>query len=360
MTALSATGAPTLHLCHNYRQLLHALIDASRDAGPTTILYLQDDLPVPESAHASLAALCPAAHLAFMSDRAMAAEFANLPRFLPAILRRNLRVPVHGGAVPIRWRPPDFASTGFGTGYIYHPGFFSAKVFAGMCRHVVMRESGMNNYIALGVPPMKAMLRALCGLPAHRQIWGEEHWIDSIEVETPEALPAPIRHKARRVRFADVLAAAPPKLVERAVALLAPDISDVTVPPYAALILTQPIEELGLCDAESKRAVYARLAHALSERGYRVFVKNHPREAAYTLPGTVTVARGFPIETWALVQEGRFALAVALHSAALVQSGAEFAERSVQLFDGFAFAGEGIDGICRKLDAAIERHLGPV
>lgn len=360
MTAPSATGAPTLHLCHNYRQLLHALIDASRDAGPTTILYLQDDLPVPEPAQALIAALCPAARLAFISDRAMAAEFANLPGFLPAILRRNLRFPVRGGAVPIRWRPSDFATTRFGTGYIYHPGFFSAKVFAGMCRRVVMRESGMNNYIALDVPPTKAVLRALSGLPARRQIWGEEPWIESIEVEMPEALPVPIRHKARRLRFADVLAAAPERLVERAVALLAPDISDVTVPPHAALILTQPIDELGLCDAENKRAIYARLAHALTARGYRVFVKNHPREAAYTLPGTETVARGFPIETWALVQEGRFALAVALHSAALAQSGADFAERTVQLFDGFAFAGEGTDGICSRIDAAIERNLGPV
>ena len=364
----STTGAPsalsnqeagsTLHVCHNYRQLLHAMIDARRTAEPATIVYLQDDLPVPENVQEPLSQHCPSARLVFVLDRDMADRFANLPNWLPAIARRNVRFPVNGGALPRQWRPPEFSGQHFGTGYIYHPGFFSAKMLAGLCDLVVMRESGMNNYIELSVPAFKGFLRALTGMSARRQIWGEERWIDEIEVEMPDMLPQPVRHKARKMRFADVLQSDQSGLIRDVVKLLAPSVDEIEIPHGSALMLTQPIDELGLCSTTEKQAIYGYLAEALSLRGFQVFVKNHPRERSYSLSGARNIPHGFPIEAWALVHPDSFTLAIALHSASLAQTGAEFATRKIQLFDGLAIDCVSLDDwqqlISERLDRCLE------
>ncbi|WP_146188823.1 polysialyltransferase family glycosyltransferase [Albidovulum aquaemixtae] len=315
---------------------------------------------MPEAVQSPLADLCPNARLMFLYDRHMIARFANLPGWFPGIARRNLRLPMGGGPLPRLWCPQEVAGEHFDIGYIYHPGFFSAKVFAGLCRHVVMRESGMNNYIELSISPFKAVLRALTGLSPRRQVWGEERWIDAIEVEAPEALPSSVQHKARRMQFADVLDQAPSGLIREAVRLLAPAVGDIDLPAGSAILLTQPIDELGLCTPAEKREIYGYLAEALSRRGYRVFVKNHPREETYRLPGTDEMPHGFPIETWPLVHSRQFALAVALHSASLAQSSTKFAARKIQLLGGLDVDCASLDDWKRLIGESLERHFAHI
>lgn len=90
----------------------------------------------------------------------MAASPCGQAGFVPGILRRNLRpAPVW----PARSAPPLARAPAGGpaaaTGHVFHAGFFF-KVVAGSCDRVVLRESGLNNYITLPVP-RAALLRGL-------------------------------------------------------------------------------------------------------------------------------------------------------------------------------------------------------
>ena len=329
--------AAEIHLCDNYSHLLIALADlAGRPAAAGSprpyVLYIDDQLPLDDRLLHSLATLANA-EIARVSDRAAVDSFAKFPRFVPAMLRRNLSWTA--GRSPLRpssWTPAFLSERNFETGYVYHPGFFLSKVVAGRCRRVVMRDSGYANYVRHRVPWTRKVPRLLAGRSPTFQTWGEEPWVDEIQVVRPDQLPNHVRHKASRATLDDFMGRLSN---ERARAVATSFWGDIA-PPAArrrptALILTQPIDHLGICTTSQKSALYAELADRLRQDGLDIVVKHHPRESTPVLPHESSIPAPFPIEAWAWLGQPRFELAVSINSASLAAPEVSFAEQRLQL-----------------------------
>lgn len=363
--AAPARPPSALHLCNSYRQLLLALAEVLATEAPATVVYLDDDLPLCAPVRARIEATCPGVRFLWISDRHEMQAFARLPRWLPALIRRNLSV---GRAAAGGWRlmrPADWTSGALGArrfdvGHVHHAGFFMAKVVAGRCDRVVLHESGLHNYARLPVPPLKALLRLLSGMAPHRQFWGEERWIDEIAVARPDLLPAPLRHKARR--WSADLAGRNSALTDRMrrlAAIFLPAAGELSAGPDTALILGQPIDTMGLCSSAAKAALYAGIARRLGASGFRVLLKAHPRDPAFRIDGVETLPPDFPIEIWPLLSDRRFALAVALCSAALGEAGDTFAEARVQLVPPDLFNRAGFADWPAGIDRALAGRAAP-
>ena len=329
---------PDLHLCNTYRHLLMSLATIAHAGRAATVLYLEDALPIPADMRQRLATACPLATFIFTRDADQMAAFARLPRGVPAIIRRNLTLGSAGLTTPRNWQMPVLAGQRFATGYLYHAGFFTAKVVAARCRRVVLRESGLNNYVRLQVPPLKAALRALAGLPPRQQVWGEQRWIDAIEVSHPADLPVEVRGKARALTFSDVMDVLPATTARNIAAAFCAQMPQIAVAgTKTAILLTQPIDDIGICAPADKQALYSQIVGVLVKAGYRVSVKPHPSEAAFTLPGVMTLPPAFPVEAWPYITDQKFSLAVALCSAALVSGARAFADQTTQLVPAAMF-----------------------
>lgn len=346
---------PDLHLCNNYRHLLIALASIAAKAKPATIIYLEDDTPLPADLRQRLAAACPQARFLFTRDQDQIRAFARLPRFLPSILRRNLtfRRPF-GLQRPQTWQPPLLGGRQFATGYLYHAGFFFSKVVAGLCSRVVLRESGLNNYVSLAVPWPKALIRFLVGRPPFRQTWGEETWIDAIEVTDPGQLPAVVRAKARKLTSADVLDRLPPSVSRHIAAAFLGDHPLVKPPSRSALLLTQPLNAIKICSLAEQEAIYVGIISRLHQAGYTVYVKPHPLDLAPELPNVRLLPKTFPIEALPYLIDDKFDLALALCSAALTYGARPIARDNVQLLPQDLFNPQGFPHWSGLIDDALD------
>lgn len=349
------TGHRDLHLCNNYRHLLFALASIAGGGRPATVVYLEDDLPISKAIRTQLARACPKATFLFTSDRAEMAAFARLPKFLPPLLRRNLTLGGRFGLQrPMHWQPKLLAGQRFSRGYLYHSAFFFSKVVAGLCDEVVLRETGLNNYHAHPVPPLKGLVRFAAGLPARQQIWGEERWVDVIEVSITDNLPASVRGKARQVTFSDVMHTLPAKTAHDLASAFLADQPDLpTTEGDGALLLTQPLDGVNLCSTAEKQALYGRIVGHLRGLGYQVYVKHHPRDLPFALDGTIEIPTAFPIEAWPYVSQHRFDVAIALCSAALINGATAFARKTVQLLPTDAFNQAAVPGWDTEIAAAL-------
>jgi hypothetical protein len=325
-------GAADVFLCGTRRHLLMSLATIAQAGRPATVIYLEDLLPIPADMRLRLARACPQVSFIFTSDSDQIAAFARLPRVLPAIVRRNISVGGRWGIIrPAAWQSPLIKDRRFDTGYVYHSVFFMAKVLSGRCDHMVLREDGLSNYVARDVPPFKAALRWLCGLSPGQQIWGEEQWIDRIEVSRPDDLPASVRAKAVRVTFRDVMDVLPAPTARAIGSAFLPDVPQLAHGTRTAILLTQPLDAVGICSPAQKLQIYAQIADQLTQAGYRVYVKPHPTEAESALPGTVALPPTFPVEVWPYITDQKFSRAVALCSTALVSGARAFADQTTQL-----------------------------
>lgn len=345
---MTKTGGPfaeavELHLCNNLRHLFFALADALGREVRAVVLYLEDDIPLDAAMKSRLAVFDPHITVHFSTDAAEIAHFAQFPSPFPDIVRRNLRL---NGTLATGWKLPVLKKQTFVTGYIYHPGFFASKPARASCDYLVMREAGLNNYVTYPVSGLKAVMRALCGMPWRTQTWGEESWVDAIEVAYPVQLPARVRGKARQLGFNDVYEPLDPDQVDRLAAVFAPDMPVIdTENGPTALILTQPLDKVGLASEAEKRQIYTQIATHLKGRGYQVCVKHHPTDTFFAVEGAQDVQANFPIELWPALRLPRFDLAVALCSASLVEGELLVAERVQQLMQPDSFNAAG----CRKL-----------
>ncbi len=295
------------------------------------ILYINDHLPIDDRLSSSLERLT-SARIVRVSDAAAVEEFAQLPKRFPGMLRRNLSWRGGRPLSPHRWTPGMLKDREFDVAYVYNPGFFLSKVVAGRSRRVVMRDSGYANYVRHRVPPARALPRLLAGRSPVFQTWGEERWIDEIQVVRPDLVPARVRGKASRItldRFMARLSA------ERSLALTLAFYGE---PPLAleldgptALIVTQPIDQLEMCTTAQKLELYESLAERLRQHGFDVVVKPHPREQVAALAGCQHIPQAFPIEGWTYLGRPPFDLAVSLNSAALSDEDLGFARRRLQL-----------------------------
>ena len=350
----------TLHLCNAHGQLLFALCDIALHNAPTTLVYLHDEVGLSQRMLQRLRETFPNLDVLVMRDAEAISEFQNLPNWLPDIVRRNLRVDQSTGlSGPQRWCPVALAGKRFDQAYIYHSGFFMAKVVSGMADRVVLREAGLHNYETYPVGAFKGLLRLAKGLPPGQQIIGEEGWIDALEVARPEHLPAKLRGKAQWRNLNDFKSQLTPARTRDIINVFAPVLPKPNGSTPSALLLTQPLDKINICTIPNKIKLYQRLAYALRRKGYAVFVKNHPRENAFALADTEIINRHVPIEVWSMAQREPFGCAVALCSAALSGGQADFCDRAIQLVPPDQFNRFGFDHWSTRVEDDLLAALTP-
>lgn len=323
-----------IHLCNSYRQVLMAMADTALKAVPALVIYLEDDLSISDETRKRLQDAVPTTEIWCTRDAVQTEAFARLPRIFPALLRRNLSLsPRLWPLRPYHWIPERMQGERFATGYVYHSGFFMAKVIAGRCARVVLRESGLNMYVSHPVKGWpKVVFRKACGLPALYQTWGEERWVSSIEVSRPEALPDAVRHKATQRTLGDLMQRLAPDQARALATAFAPEaVALMASETPSALLLTQPLETIGICSLETKIAIYSQIAATLGAKGYRVLMKNHPREATFSVAGAEALPAAFPVEAMPYLGLPQVDLLVALCSASLDEPIAGLARDKLQL-----------------------------
>ncbi len=346
----AVTPAPDLYLPSNAQTLLAALASALGTDYPSEIVYLDDDTPLPDYVVAGIRTHFPQLTFSLRSDRSAIEEFASLPHPVPDLIRRNVAPSLRGLRRP-HHRPPGWLGPRYRTAYIYLSGNFVSKTLRRRCQTIVLREEGLPNYHSLRFGPGKALLRLAFGLSPRHQIMGEEGWIDRIEMNRPDALPAKLQRKARQVTF--------PELMNRLPAGQARTLAGIfwEGPPPApieasALVLTQPIDAIGFCTASEKRVIYRSIRRRLAEAGFAVVVKRHPRERAEPAEDSeeLVIPPFFPIEAWPWLARQKFDLAVALCTAALNSMGGLFSHRQLQLVDPGPFGRKDLGDWQARLD----------
>ena len=326
-----------VHVCDSYAHLLQAIADLAgrrpnaADRSRPLVVFIDDHLPLDAAMRRRLERVGHA-EVVTTSDRRAIERFSALPRWAPQVLRRNVgwsgRCPIS----PFDWDDEEFPAR-CATAYVYHPGFFLSKVIAGRADRVVMRDSGYANYVTHRMPPHKAILRMAAGMSPFTQVWGEERWVDAVEVARPDRLPARARAKATEALTLD-------RLLGRLDADVATDVArafwgDHPLPEIpdgkVALLVTQPIDDLGFCSVDAKAGLYGGIVGRLEERGFTVVVKPHPRERRPALTHLPSLPAPFPIEAWTWLGQRPFDLAISLNSASLVEQRTSLAARRVQL-----------------------------
>ncbi|UXU74440.1 MULTISPECIES: polysialyltransferase family glycosyltransferase [unclassified Paracoccus (in: a-proteobacteria)] len=352
--------APDLYLPSNPQTLLAALASALGQGHPAQIVYLDDAAPLPDHVRAAIQRRFPDISLSVRSDREAIAEFANLPRFLPAVLRRNLAFRRGRGLCRPADAPPAWLGPHYRTAHIYLSGNFLSKTLRRRCDTLVLREEGLLNYHSLRFGPGKALLRLASGKSPRRHYMGEESWIDRIELDDPQALPPRLRAKARQLGLAQLMQRLSPELARDIAALFwqgpLPDLRQ-----GGALLLTQPLDQVGICSTAEKQAIYRTIRDRLTQAGLNVVIKRHPREAdrADATDDEVSLPAFFPIEAWPWLTRQKFDLAVALCTAALNTRGGLFSHRQVQLVDPGPFGRKQLGDWQGRLDRLCAEYRPP-
>lgn len=352
MISRNSPEGPDLYLPPNSQALLASLASALTTDHPAEIVYLDDSIPLPESVGAAIRTRFP--HIAFSvrSDREAIAEFATLPKALPAVLRRNIAI--SGGRIRLpQDRPPSWLGPSYRNAYIYLSGNFVAKTLRRRAKTIVLREEGLANYHTLPFGCKKAVLRVLTGRSPRRQIMGEEHWIDAIQMNRPEALPASLRAKATKLTFSELMDRLPAQNMHDLVAIFWLGRTPPRLSQNAAILLTQPLAETGFCSAAEKQALYLRMQQHLKCAGFDVLLKRHPREDldAAEAAAPSAMPQFFPIEAWPWLMSEKFDLAVSLCSSALDERGNLFSKHQLQLVDPVAFGRKDLTGWEERLKA---------
>lgn len=328
-------------LCGSPSQLLFALADIAQCSEPTEILYINDLHALDPALEKRLALGFPELRLTVANDMNSEAEFSNLPTICPAILRRNLRRDGLRLIAPMHWTQGPLGARRYRTAYTFHTGPFLAKVLAGAADKVILREDGLSNYHLKPMPLFKRVLRQLNGYQTATQVMGDEHWVDLIEVSRPEDLPTALKQKASHFDALGRAARLSTEAKDRIIEVFAPTDSELSDPVASAVLLTQPLDAIGMGSFEQKIILYQKLADILKGAGYSVYVKNHPREKPYVLRETTSLNNKIPAELWTLSGKQPFQIGVALCSAGLMPHSGSFCRKSIQLVDPTKFiAGE--------------------
>ncbi|WP_345866584.1 polysialyltransferase family glycosyltransferase [Shewanella algae] len=320
-----------IHLCITYRQLLMAIGDALKTGRETTIVCPIDYQFITEQIRDRLVRAYPDIKFHFIREASQIADFASLPAMVPSILRRNITL--QGGfRTPAQWCPKFLQGQVFDIGYIYHTGPFLAKVLRGLCQTIVLREDGLSNYVPQPLSVKKAIIRACFGLPWRAQVWGDEPWVNSVEAENPDALPEVIRSKGVQLKLIELLSCIDDVQRMRLANIFGLNEYIGFDEPKGCLILTQPVDLVGLCTETDKLTLYTRLVDLFRAKGYRVYLKHHPKESAYHIGCDVEqLPTGFPIELWSTITGHRFVYCVALCSTALATNEIRVAEHHMQV-----------------------------
>lgn len=321
-----------IYLTANVKHLMLAVASSLARGGADVVVYLDDHMAAPQALLDKLSQEFPKIRFIRLNDSKQAAQFAGIAE-QAGIVRRNMRLRRGRLIRPWHWVPDALKDLRFATGYIYHPGFFMAKSLRGICDEIVLREDGLSNYMVNRPGAGKGLLRLLSRQSPFRHILGDEKWIDRLEVARPDALPPSLRPKVSALSVHTILN----RLDETTRRKLAQvfwqaDGSPVTtLHGHGALLLTQPIDKIGRCSLAEKISLYEQIAARLSAKGLVLWVKHHPLDVPFPVPGAQELPALFPIEAWPCIQPGRFDLAVALCSASLEEGAETFSQKQLQL-----------------------------
>ena len=319
-----------IHLCITYRQLLMAICDSIKTGRHTAILFLTDYQNIDASTRNHLINTYSNIDFHFIREKKQIESFSVLPVCTPDILRRNLSFSSRLRPIlPQHWTPNFLNEKRYDKGYIYHSGPFLAKVLRGMCSEIILREDGLSNYVTQPISIKKALLRACFGLPWRGQTWGDESWIHRIEAEYPEKLPATIRNKSAPLKISTLLESINEEQRKKLSAIF--DLTQYVGLSVnkSCLILTQPIDLVGLCSEAEKIKIYTLLIENFQKLGYKVYLKHHPKEEPYLLKHAIVnrLPTAFPIELWPYITGHQFDYCIALCSTAIATTEIKIAKK---------------------------------
>lgn len=303
-----------IHVCSTYLQLITAITSLEHNQAPRrTVLFIEDGFDFTRKQREHLIAVFPDIDFLFTTDQQFKYEFENLPNWVPAIIRRNIRVKTCFTLQTIfSYEPETIRPIQHDEVVIYNGGYAICKAIPSKISRVILREPGIGIYTTLEVQGLKAFLRFLSGYSPYKKQLGEEHWIDNIQVKHPERMSQTLKHKTSSLpdyaqpnetnrksahKFLDVFAVKPIRRKSQTLCIL----------------LTQPIEDLGFT-REEKKTLYSKISGELIAQGYEVYVKNHPREEAYTLLGCTLIEKNFPIELIQWAYSDQYDLIISLCS----------------------------------------------
>ncbi len=349
-----------IYLCNSPRHLFLSVAESMARGGCDTIFYLADHAPLRPELITALKSLHPSAELLIDTDQALQREFTNLPQGLPDILKRNLRLHAqHLFQTARGWHPPIPTLHHHDIAYLYHSGFFAAKPISALADFVVLRESGLNNYHARTLAPYKALIRGIFGLSPFAQIWGEERWVDRIEVAHPERLPSQVAAKGAAHSTLDHFKNLAPEKLEALAKAFIPN--GATFAPTrttpTALLLSQPLSEVGICTPSQKAAIYEEITQTLRSRGYDVHLKPHPLEVDFVTPTETIIPSEIPLEVWHGLNSPTYDIAIACRSFALAETSCHITDHSIQLVSEHQFNAKAFQTWQPKIQVTLEAAL---
>ncbi|KOO06686.1 polysialyltransferase family glycosyltransferase [Vibrio hepatarius] len=306
------------HLCITYNHLLYALSSAIIKNKARHTIYMPTDYQfVPESTRINLVNTFPEVKFVFEEESFFLEEFMTMPSFFPSIVKRNLSIQKYRFIRPFSWKG-SLLSKPFSLLYIYHSGPFLAKVLAGNSKKTILRGDGFANYKERKIGVLKGSIRFAFGLPFSKQVWGEEPWVDEIEVVDPSLLPNNVvKNKSSKLDIGSIVKVCNEDHFKRAII----DCFSLNILPNSdfessVLFLTQPLDTAKLCSTEDMHRINNLVIDFFVQRGLTVYIKQHPREDYKTYKNTLELSRSAPIEIYSLLGV-KFAYAVSLHSAGI-------------------------------------------
>lgn len=108
------------------------------------------------------------------------------------------------------------------------------------------------------------------------------------------------------------------------------DVLDLNKNKKTCIILTQPVDDDKYCSTELKMELYNIIAKKFLDRDYLVYLKQHPKEKAYSIIITLSFPSNFPIELLPYICPHPFDSCVALCSTSLSIKNVKIADREIQ------------------------------
>ncbi|AOV97390.1 hypothetical protein A9798_10775 [Edwardsiella hoshinae] len=323
-----------IHVCITFRQLIFAVIDLSNKNTEGVIVFLIDYQNISFDIRYRLIKNFKKIKFLFIKENCMVNEFSCFSERIPGLLRRNLSFSLTDMKIFLgtrKWVPEIFKKYYFDVAYIYHSGPFVSKVMRAVSDKIILREDGLSNYLIHPITLIKAISRLFFFLSPTGQVWGEEKWVNSLQVESPEKLPMRVIHKASKISFEEIAS----KLsLNNRQKLLDSFSFEACLPKTknikTCLILTQPIDSVGICSTKDKIFFYNIISEKFLSLGYIVYMKNHPKEKVFSLPNVIDLAREFPVELISFVADIKFTYCVALCSTSIASNAGKLAVNNIQ------------------------------
>ncbi|MDE5206952.1 glycosyltransferase family 52 [Citrobacter amalonaticus] len=307
-----------LHICITLRQLLISICDALKTKRKTTIIFLIDYQSITLDRQKKIIKNFDNIEFMFLKESDLLDEFSLTTYCIPAIIKRNITFKsghFHLGCK--NWTPEVLKKRFYDTTYIYHSGPFTSKVIRKISKNIVLREDGLSNYVVQPLDPIKAVIRAFCGLSPFGQVWGEERWVRTLEVESPELLPGRVKNKAIKLTVTSLLNSLNEKSKKKFIDSFELNNLVSLSGRKSCLILTQPIDDVGFCNTKDKIRIYNKLAQKFIQKKYNVYVKLHPKEREFDVAEATYITKDFPVELLKYVLTEKMNYCIALCSSSL-------------------------------------------